>query len=114
MRRAGIGVALGLSIVAFAMVGAQQAAPVAFEGARLLVGDGRVVDNGMLIVENGRIIRVGRSGEVQRPAGATRVDLSGKTVMPALIDAHMHMGFENMSGWAGRNYTRDNVIDTLT
>jgi imidazolonepropionase-like amidohydrolase len=86
---------------------------VAFEGARLLIGDGRAIDNGILIVENGRIARVGRIGEVQRPAGVTRVDLSGKTVMPALIDAHMHMGFENMNGWAGRNYTRENVIDTL-
>jgi imidazolonepropionase-like amidohydrolase len=102
-----------LSIVALAIVGAQRPAPVAFEGARLLIGDGRVIDNGVVIVENGRITGVGRAGEVQPPARATRVDLAGKTMMPALIDAHMHMGFENMSGWAARNYTRDNVIETL-
>jgi imidazolonepropionase-like amidohydrolase len=113
MRRASIGVALGLSILAFVFVGAQQPAPVAFEGARLLIGDGRVIDNGIVIVERGRIARVGRSGEVRRPANAARVDLSGKTMMPTLIDAHMHMGFENMSGWAARNYTRANVVDTL-
>jgi imidazolonepropionase-like amidohydrolase len=113
MRTAGIGVALGLSIAALAILGAQQPAPMALEGARLLVGDGRVIENSVVIVENGRIARVGRAGEVQRPAGAVRVDLSGKTMMPTLIDAHMHMGFENMTSWAGRNYTRENVIDTL-
>jgi len=113
MRRATTGVTLAWSIVALALLGAQPSAPIAFEGARILVGNGRVVDNGMLIVENGRITHVGRVGQVQRPPGATRVDLSGKTMMPALIDAHMHMGFENMNGWAGRNYTRENVLDTL-
>ena len=113
IRIASIGVALGLSIAAFAMVGAQQPALIAFEGARLLIGDGRVIDNGILIVEYGRITRVGSVGDVQRPAGAARVDLVGKTVMPTLIDAHMHMGFENMNGWAARNYTRENVIETL-
>lgn len=113
MRMTSIGAALGLSIGAFAIAAAQQPAPVAFEGARLLIGDGRVIDNGIIIVQNGRITRAGRVGEVQRPANATRVDLAGKTVMPALIDAHMHMGFENMQGWAARNYTRENVIETL-
>src|SRR5688500_6068058 len=111
MQTASIGVALGLSSAAVAMAGAQQPAPIAFEGARLLIGDGRVIDNGIVIVENGRITRVGRVGEVQRPAGAARVDLAGKTVMPTLIDAHMHIGFENMQGWAARNYTRENVIE---
>ena len=113
MRSVKIGMSLALAIAALVIIGAQQPAPVAFEGARLLIGDGRVIDNGTLIVEGGRITRVGRMGEVQRPAGATRVDLSGETVMPTLIDAHMHMGYENMNGWAGRNYTRENVIDTL-
>ena len=113
MRMTSIGAALGLSIGAFAITAAQQPAPVAFEGARLFIGDGRVIDNGIVIVQNGRIMRAGPGGEVQRPAGATRVDLAGKTVMPALIDAHMHIGFENMQGWAARNYTRENVIETL-
>jgi imidazolonepropionase-like amidohydrolase len=86
---------------------------VSFEGARLIVGDGRVIENGALVVDNGRITAIGPAGQVQRPAGATRVDLTGKTVMPALIDAHMHMGFENMKSWQAENYTRENVIETL-
>ena len=113
MRSLQLGLALGLAFLALTFAAAQRPAPIALEGARILVGDGRAIDNGIVIIDNGRITRVGRMGEVQRPAGATRVDVSGKTLIPALIDAHMHMGFENMNGWAARNYTRENVIETL-
>src|SRR5690606_34968402 len=45
-------------------------------------------------VEGTRITRVGRSGEVEVPAGAARVDLTGRTVMPAILDTHTHLGRE--------------------
>ena len=63
----------------------------AFEGARLIVGDGRVMDNATLIVEGERIAQVGRAADVRVPAGATRVSLAGKTVMPMIIDTHVHL-----------------------
>src|SRR6185503_15510412 len=40
---------------------------------------------------NGRFTEVGRKGQLKIPAGAARVDLTGKTVMPAIIDAHKHL-----------------------
>lgn len=113
MRTLKLGSTLSLAVLGLALAAAQRPAPVAFEGARILVGDGRVIDNGILLVDDGRITRVGRMGEVQRPQGATRVDLAGKTVMPTLVDAHLHVGYENTQGWTARNYTRDNVLDTL-
>lgn len=113
MRMMTFRLSLCLMSVALLVGAAQRPGLIAFEGARLLIGDGRVIENGIVIVENGRIARVGRMGDVPRPSGVLRLDLSGKTVMPTLIDAHMHMGFENMTGWAAKNYTRDNVIDTL-
>ena len=62
-----------------------------FEGARLIVGDGSdPIDNGVFLVEDGRIRQVGRAADVQVPEGATRVALAGKTVMPAIIDTHIH------------------------
>jgi imidazolonepropionase-like amidohydrolase len=100
-------------ILGLAAASAQQAAPIVFEGARLIVGDGRVIENGAFVVSGSRLTAVGAAATVQRPAGAMRVDLTGKTVIPTLIDAHTHMGFENTSSWAGKNYTRENVIDTL-
>ena len=53
-----------------------------FEGARLITGDGSApIESSAFIVQNNRFTRVGRRGEIQAPAGATRVDLTGKTVM---------------------------------
>src|SRR5262245_32736421 len=64
----------------------------AFEGARLITGDGSApIDNAVFIVDGTRFAQVGRAGQVQIPAGARRVDLRGKTVMPAVIDTHTHM-----------------------
>ncbi|HXG50222.1 MAG TPA: amidohydrolase family protein [candidate division Zixibacteria bacterium] len=64
----------------------------AYEGARVIVGDGRVIENATLLVEGTRLARVGRPPEVRVPAGAKRVSLAGKTVMPMIIDTHVHLG----------------------
>ena len=61
----------------------------AYEGARVIVGDGRVIENATLVVQGEKLTDVGR--EVRVPAGATRVNLAGKTVMPMLIDTHVHL-----------------------
>src|SRR5262245_45996736 len=74
-----------------ARTSAQPAAITAFEGARVIIGDGRVVENGAFIVEGGRLSQVGRTGEVKVPSGAARVSLGGKTVMPAILDTHTHL-----------------------
>src|SRR5689334_17801798 len=66
---------------------------VVFEGARLIVGDGRVVERSAFVVSGGTLASVGVQGQVTAPAGADRVDLTGKTVMPALVDAHTHLGY---------------------
>jgi imidazolonepropionase-like amidohydrolase len=67
---------------------AAHAQTVAYTGARLIVGDGTVVENGTLVVEAGKIKEAGR---IAVPAGATRVDLTGKTVMPTMLDTHVHL-----------------------
>ena len=64
---------------------------VVFEGARVIVGDGGVIEDAVFVVEDGRFSAVGAAGEVEAPAGATRMDLSGKTVMPAIVNAHIHL-----------------------
>src|SRR6185436_1446335 len=114
MRRTLVLVFVG-SLAAPALQAQQAAAPtMLFEGARLIVGDGTAaIDNSAFIVQNGRFARVGRRGELQPPAGAIRVDLSGKTVMPALVELHAHLGY-----WKGltnlvENHTRENLLDHL-
>ena len=70
---------------------------VVYEGARLIVGDGKTIESSAFVVENGRISQVGARGQIKAPAGASRVDLTGKTVMPAIVDAHTHMPTERQA-----------------
>ncbi len=75
--------------------GDQAGAVTLFEGARLIVGDGSApIDNAAFVVQKDRFVQVGRRGELKPPAGAARVDLSGKTVMPAIVDTHVHLANE--------------------
>jgi len=87
---------------------------VLYEGARLLDGrGGPPIEKSALLVDNGRITAVGRQGDVKAPAGVTRVDLSGKTVMPAMINVHVHIGYEGYTSWGAENYTPTNVLEHL-
>ncbi len=75
----------------------------AFEGARVIVGDGRApIENAVIVVTGNRFTQVGRAADVRVPAGATRVSLAGKTVMPAINDTHNHL-----------SQTRDALLDDL-
>jgi len=63
-----------------------------FEGARVIVGDGRPpIENATVVVNGARFVQVGRAADVRVPAGATRVSVAGKTVMPAIVDTHTHL-----------------------
>jgi imidazolonepropionase-like amidohydrolase len=62
------------------------------EGARLIVGnESAPVENATLVVDGTRIVHAGPAADIRVPAGALRVNLAGKTVMPMLIDTHVHL-----------------------
>ena len=87
-----------------------------FEGARLIDGNGGApIEISAFLVENGVFAWVGRQGEREAPEGAARVDLSGKTVIPALIDAHQHIGLTNVKDGTHSkdNYTLANLVEHL-
>jgi len=64
---------------------------VLYEGARLIAGDGSApIESSAILVENGAITRIGSKGTIGTPRGASRIDLTGKTIMPALVNAHGH------------------------
>ena len=88
---------VGLPLIA-ACAGADENQPLegadvtAFEGARLIVGDESApIANATFLVRDGQFIQVGSTGDVDVPEGATVVDLSGKTVMPGIVDTHTHL-----------------------
>jgi imidazolonepropionase-like amidohydrolase len=79
-----LGVLAGFAVPAHAQT-------TAYEGARLIIGDGRVIENGTIVVDGARITQAGDTKTVKVPADAKRVNLAGKTVMPMLIDTHVHL-----------------------
>jgi imidazolonepropionase-like amidohydrolase len=90
--------------------------PTLFEGARLIAGDGSApIENAAFLVEGDSLTWVGKKGDRQPPPGATRVDLTGKTVMPTLIDGHNHIGLVNVRDGSNSkaNYVHDNLVDQL-
>jgi imidazolonepropionase-like amidohydrolase len=69
-----------------------QSGVVAYEGARVIVGDGSAaIENATFVVTNGHFTQVGRTGQVKVPAGAMKVNLAGKTVMPSIVESHTHL-----------------------
>jgi len=66
-------------------------------GGTLIDGTGGApVQNAVVVISGGKIQSVGREGEVSVPPGATVLDTSGKTILPGLIDSHIH--FRNFHG----------------
>jgi hypothetical protein len=108
---------LGVVVAVFPLLaqrGSGQSSSTVYEGGRLIIGDlSATIEDGSLVVQNGRIVAVGRRGEVPVPAGATRVGLTGKTVMPTLNNVHLHIGYEGFTSWSAKNHTADNVLDHL-
>jgi imidazolonepropionase-like amidohydrolase len=91
-------------------------AAVLYEGARLITGSGAApIEDSAFLVENGEFRTIGKRGSIEAPAGASRVDLKGKTVIPALADAHAHLGWtllkENRTDT--NTYSKENLTDHL-
>ena len=72
--------------------------PVAFIGGVVIDGNGGTpVENGVVLVRDGRIEAVGEAARVRVPTDARVIDLEGRAVMPGLADMHVHL----MGGWDG-------------
>ncbi len=107
-------VAVGIGVSA-SLFSQSTAPPTVFEGARLILGDGRPpLENSAFVVDGATFTQIGTRGAVTPPPGASRVDLSGKTVMPALVDAHAHLGYTDwLNPGAPERFTRETLVDHL-
>lgn len=85
----------------------------AFVGGRLIDGTGRVIEAGTVVIDAGKIVAAGPSASTPVPAGATRVDVKGKTLMPGLINAHGHVANTVGLRTDASSYTRENVLRQL-
>jgi imidazolonepropionase-like amidohydrolase len=95
-----------------ARVGAQAPArDIVLKGALLIDGTGRpAIQNSVLVIRADKIVAAGKAGSVRIPKGAEVRDVSGKTIMPALINLHGHIGLTtNGADSTGGKYTEENV-----
>ncbi len=85
---------------------------VLFQNGRIIIGDGSVIENGWLEIQNGTVSRL--SNSVITPSNnAIVIDAQGKTIIPALVDGHAHIGYQGRNSWGSQNYGRENLIDNL-
>ena len=78
-------------LVVFASAHAQER-PHAFEGATVYPIADAPIENGVVLVQNGTIQAVGPADAVDIPSDAVRHDMSGKVLMPGIVDTHSHVG----------------------
>ena len=65
---------------------------IVLDSARIVDGTGAPpIENGRIVIEGDRIVRVGPAAKTQAPADAERIDLAGRTIIPGLIDLHFHI-----------------------
>src|SRR5580704_15288516 len=83
-----------MALSSFAALAAQAPPPkvIAITGAKLLTVSHGIIDNGVLVMADGKIAAIGENGKVKIPSGAKIVDAKGMTVYPGLIDPESNFG----------------------
>ncbi len=109
MKRAGL---LTLAISLASSAAHAGLGTLAFVGARIIDGtNSPAIENGVLISVDGKIVAVGSASNTPIPDGAQRIDVSGKTLIPGLINTHGHVG--QVLGLETGHYDRGNVLRQL-
>src|SRR5580692_2145028 len=103
------------TLVAGPRAGAQtKARIVVLKGARLIDGTGRpAIENSVLVIEGDRIMSAGPAAGITIAKDADVRDVSGKTIMPALINLHGHLGLSTNGADVAPQYTQENVVKQL-
>jgi imidazolonepropionase-like amidohydrolase len=103
------------TLVAGPRAGAQtKARIVVLKGARLIDGTGRpAIENSVLVIEGDRIMSAGPAAGITVAKDADVRDVSGKTIMPALINLHGHLGLSTNGADVAPQYTQENVVKQL-
>jgi imidazolonepropionase-like amidohydrolase len=105
--------AMLIPLAAMAAPAAAQQRPVAFRGAHIIPIAGAPIEDGVLVVSNGRITAVGAAGAVQVPANAVVHDVSGKVIMPGLVDTHSHIGGGDGGDRSGPIHGDVRILDAI-
>lgn len=93
------------------VLGQQQ--PIAFTNARIIPIVGQPIENGTIVIHNGKITAIGPSATVRPPSGAQVNDMQGKTIMPGLVDTHSHIGGTAGADGSGPIQPDVRILDSL-
>ena len=87
--------------------------PKVFEGAEIIPVTGDPIPDGVLVIQNGEIISVGPAGEVSIPEDAETFDVTGKVIMPGLVDSHSHIGEGDGGDRSAALHPDVRIMDTI-
>jgi len=91
-----------------------QSTALVYDGAQVIIGDqSEAIQPARIVIDQGMIRSIGPQSEVVVPSGAQIVDVTGMTIMPALVNLHGHVGFQKGLTYEEANYTRENILDHL-
>jgi imidazolonepropionase-like amidohydrolase len=99
-----------LAVFACPMFGQQI---TAFTNARIIPIVGQPIENGTVLVQNGKITAVGAGNAVRIPQGADILDMAGKVIMPGLVDTHSHIGGGSGGDGSGPIQPDVRILDSL-
>jgi imidazolonepropionase-like amidohydrolase len=102
-----------LAAIAIGTTASAQERPLAFRGAHIIPITGAPIDDGVLVVQHGRIVAVGPAANVTVPADADVRDVTGKVIMPGLVDTHSHIGGGDGGDRSGATHGDVRILDTL-
>ena len=87
--------------------------PIVFQGAEIIPITGDPIENGTLVIQNGKITAVGETGSVRIPRRAEVRDVSGKVIMPGLVDTHSHIGEGDGGDRSAALHPDVRILDTI-
>jgi len=93
----------GMTILMGVALSVAQDKPVALKGGKLLTISHGVIENGVVLMQGGKITALGPAGSVSVPSGAQIIDTTGMTVYPGLIDSESNLGLTEISAEAMTN-----------
>jgi len=95
---------LGLVLLSIlSILTSAQETPIALKGGKLLTVSHGVIENGVIVLQKGKITAVGATSSVTIPANAQVIDATGKTIYPGLIDSETQLGLTEISAEATTN-----------
>ena len=85
----------------------------AYVGAQIILVSGPLIQDGVLVVSRGKIVAVGTRSATKVPAGAQVIDVTGKVIMPGIVDTHSHVGGGSGGDGSGPIQPETRILDSI-